>query len=135
MADWLMKTEPEAYSFEQLQKDGKTVWDGVRNFQARNNLKLMKVDDRVFIYHSMSDKAVVGIAKVSKAHYPDPTDNEKGQWVVVDIKPVKKLKSPITLEMIKEDAKLSKMPLVKQSRLSVMPITKAEGDRLEKLGG
>lgn len=135
MADWLMKTEPEAYSFERLQKEGKTVWDGVRNFQARNNMKLMKKGDRVFIYHSMSDKAVVGLATVSKEHYPDPTDNEKGQWVVVDIKPVKKLKSPITLEMIKEDAKLSKMPLVKQSRLSVMPITKAEGDRLEKLGG
>ncbi len=134
MSDWLMKTEPEAYSFEQLQKDGKTVWDGVRNFQARNNMKLMKKGDRVFIYHSMSDKAVVGIATVSREHYPDPTDNEKGQWVVVDIKPVKKLKQPITLEDIKADPKLASMPLVKQSRLSVMPITKAEADRLEKLG-
>ena len=131
---WLMKSEPGEYSFDDLLHDKKTRWDGVRNFQARNNLKAMAIDDRVLIYHSISDKAVVGEAKVSRAFYPDPTDNEKGQWVVVDIVPVRKFKTPVTLDQIKLEKPLAGIALIKQSRLSVMPLTKTEFDHLLKLG-
>jgi predicted RNA-binding protein with PUA-like domain len=131
---WLAKSEPEAYSWAQLVKDGKTAWTGVRNFQARNNLRAMKQGDPVFFYHSVSDKQVVGLARVAGEFYPDPTAKE-GDWICVDLEPVKPLKSPITLEAIKADAVLKEMPLVKQSRLSVTPLTKAQADRLLKLGG
>ena len=122
---WLMKTEPSTYSWDDLVKDKKTVWDGVRNFQARNNLGAMKKGDRAFIYHSMSDKAIVGIAKISKEGYPDPKDKD---WVVVDIVPEKKFKKPITLSDVKSNKKLQQMVLVRNSRLSVQPVREEEFD-------
>src|SRR6478609_7521080 len=101
---WLMKTEPSTYSWEDLVRDKKTGWDGVRNFQARNNLKAMKKGDIAFFYHSMDDKAIIGLAKVTKEFYPDPTDEE---WVAVEFAPVKKLKNPVTLAMVKGNKKLT----------------------------
>jgi predicted RNA-binding protein with PUA-like domain len=133
MQYWMMKTEPGEFSFEDLMRDGKTVWDGVRNYQARNNLKAMKQGDQVLIYHSVTEKAVVGIAEVSREHYPDPKDNPKQDWVVVDIVPVRLLKRRISLGEIKETPALSGLPLIKQSRLSVMPLSKADFDALVKL--
>jgi predicted RNA-binding protein with PUA-like domain len=131
---WLVKSEPEAYAWAQLVKDGKTAWTGVRNFQARNNLRAMKNGDAVFFYHSVSDKQVVGLARVAKEFYPDATATE-GDWSCVDLEPVKPLKNPVTLETIKTDAGLKEILLVKQSRLSVMPLTKVQAERLLKLGG
>ena len=125
MNHWLMKTEPSTYSWEDLMRDKKTGWDGVRNYQARNNLKAMKKGDLVFIYHSMDDKAIVGIAKITKENYPDPKDNE---WVAVEIAPVKKLKKPVTLAQIKADKRFTNMALVKSSRLSVQPVRAEEFD-------
>ena len=125
MNHWLMKTEPSTYSWEDLMRDKKTGWDGVRNYQARNNLKAMKKGDLVFIYHSMDDKAIVGIAKITKENYPDPKDNE---WVAVEIAPVKKLKKPVTLAQIKADKRFTNMALVKSSRLSVQPVKAEEFD-------
>lgn len=122
---WLMKTEPGTYSWDDLTKDKKTTWDGVRNFQARNNLNAMKNGDRAFIYHSMSDKSIIGIAKIVKAGYPDPKDKD---WVVVDIAPEKKLKKPISLADVKANKKLQNMVLVKNSRLSVQPVREEEFD-------
>lgn len=122
---WLMKTEPSVYSWEDLLKDKKTGWEGVRNFQARNNLKAMKKGDKVFIYHSMDDKAIVGIAKVTKEFYPDPTDTE---WVAVEVAPEKKIKNPVTLAQVKADKRLANMALVKVSRLSVQPVKPEEFD-------
>jgi predicted RNA-binding protein with PUA-like domain len=130
---WLVKSEPEAYSWTQFVKDGKAAWTGVRNFQARNNLRAMKKGDVVFFYHSVTDKQVVGVAKVVKEFYPDATA-EEGDWSCVDLAPEKPLKNPITLETIKTDAVLKDMPLVKQSRLSVTPLTKVQAERLLKLG-
>lgn len=130
---WLVKSEPEAYSWTQFLKDGKTAWTGVRNFQARNNLRAMKKGDCVFFYHSVTDKQVVGVAKVVKEFYPDATA-EEGDWSCVDLAPEKPLKNPVTLDTIKTDAVLKDMPLVKQSRLSVTPLTKAQAERLLKLG-
>ena len=126
---WLAKSEPEAYAWSQLVKDGKTAWTGVRNFQARNNLRAMKQGDPVFFYHSVSEKQIVGLAKVAKEFYPDATAKE-GDWSCVDIAPVKALVKPVTLETIKTDKILKAMPLVKQSRLSVTPLTKEQYDRL-----
>jgi predicted RNA-binding protein with PUA-like domain len=120
---WMVKQEPEAYSFDDLVAEGKTDWTGVRNFQARNNLKAMKKGDKVFFYHSVTEKAVVGIAEVSKEAYPDPTDEK---WIAVEIKPVKKVKKPVTLEAVKANAALANIALVRQSRLSVIPLTKDE---------
>jgi predicted RNA-binding protein with PUA-like domain len=134
MNHWLAKSEPEAYSWSQLVQDGQTAWTGVRNFQARNNLRAMKKGDLVFFYHSVSDKQVVGLARVAREFYPDPTATE-GDWSCVDLAPVKPLRSPVTLEAIKADAVLKEMPLVKQSRLSVTPLTPAQAKRLLKLGG
>jgi predicted RNA-binding protein with PUA-like domain len=122
---WLMKTEPGTYSFSDLLKDKKTTWDGVRNFQARNNLKAMKKGDMVFIYHSMDDKAVVGIGKISKEHFTDPRDKD---WVAVEVAAGKQLKNPVTLAQIKADKRLSDMVLVRNSRLSVQPVRKEEFD-------
>ena len=120
---WLVKQEPEAYSFDDLVRDRCTDWTGVRNFQARNNLRQMKAGDRVLFYHSGEQKAVVGVAQVAKSAYPDPTDPA---WVAVDIKPVKPLRAPVPLTTIKAQPKLADMLLVRQSRLSVMPVTKEE---------
>lgn len=127
---WLMKTEPGTFSWDDLVRDKKTGWDGVRNFQARNNLKAMKKGDEAFIYHSNDDKAVIGIAKITKEGYPDPKDNE---WIAVEIAPVKKLKKPITLAQIKADKRLSNMVLVKSSRLSVQPVKSEEFDLIVSL--
>jgi len=122
---WLVKTEPEEYSFYDLLKAGNVVWDGVRNYQARNNLKAMKVEDKVLVYHSGEKKEIVGIAKVVKEHFFDPKD-KTNTWVVVKLEPVKELKQPVTLNEIKSNKALSSMPLIKQSRLSVMPVTESE---------
>jgi predicted RNA-binding protein with PUA-like domain len=122
---WLVKSEPETYSWDDLVRDKKTTWDGVRNFQARSNLKAMKKGDVVFFYHTGDEKAIVGTASVAKEHYADPTDNE---WVVVDISAGKKLKKPVTLAQIKANKRLSDMVLVKASRLSVQPVKQEEFD-------
>src|SRR5215211_8078531 len=118
MAHWLVKSEPLKYSFDQFQKDGQTFWDGVRNYAARNHLKTMKKGDEVFFYHSNEGLEIVGIAKVVKEAYQDPTTDEEA-WVVVDLKPVKKLKQPVTLKQIKADERLKDMDLLRLSRLSV----------------
>ena len=131
---WLAKSEPEAYSWAQLVKDGKTAWTGVRNFQARNNLRAMKKGDAVFFSHSVSEKQIVGLARVAKEFYPDATATE-GDWSCVNLEPVKPLKNPVSLEIIKADVLLKAMPLVKQSRLSVTPLTKTQAERILKLGG
>jgi predicted RNA-binding protein with PUA-like domain len=116
---WLVKTEPETFSWDDLAREKKTVWDGVRNFQARTNLKSMKKDDTVFIYHTGDEKAIIGLAKIVKEAYPDPKDKD---WVVVEISADKKLKKPVSLAQIKSTKKLSNMVLVKASRLSVQPV-------------
>lgn len=135
---WLVKTEPDVYSFEQLIRDKKTHWNGVRNFQARNNLKLMKQKDLVLVYHSQGPKSVVGLAEVVKEFYPDKAvkaDDPKGEWVMVDLAAVEKFPHEVSLSQIKGDTLLSKMALVKQSRLSVMPVTKEEFCKVLALGG
>jgi predicted RNA-binding protein with PUA-like domain len=132
MNHWLVKQEPEDYSWDDLVRDGKTQWTGVRNFQARNNLKQMAVGDHVFFYHSGKEKSVVGIAEVAKAAYPDPTSGDPS-WVAVDIKPVKRLPQPVSLADIKANKKLGNFLLVRQSRLSVMPVTKEEFETIVKM--
>ena len=127
MSYWLVKTEPEEYSFNDFISDTNVVWDGVRNYQARNNLKAMRKGDKVLVYHSGKIKEIVGIAEVIKEHYLDPND-KSNTWVVVELKAVNKLKKTITLNQIKHEKSLSNMPLLKQSRLSVMPITKNQYD-------
>jgi len=131
---WLLKTEPETFSWDDLVKQGKSMWDGVRNYQARNNLRKMKTGDTVFFYHSVKNPAIVGLAEVVKEHYPDPTAKE-GDWSVVEVKPLKKLKREVSLAEIKQNPVLSEMVLVKSSRLSVQPVTEAEyGIVLEMAG-
>lgn len=122
---WLMKTEPGTFSWDDLVRDKKAVWDGVRNFQARNNLKAMEKGDLAFIYHSMEDKAIVGIAEITREHFPDPKDKD---WAAVEIKPVKKLKNAVNLAAIKGEKRLAEMVLVKNSRLSVQPVKNTEFD-------
>jgi predicted RNA-binding protein with PUA-like domain len=122
---WLVKQEPTAYSWDDFVCDGGTAWTGVRNFQARNNLKAMSKGDRVLFYHSGEGKEVVGIATVAREAYPDPTADEDG-WVCVDLKPVKPLKQPVTLAQIKADPALAAVPLIRHTRLSVMPLTAGE---------
>ncbi len=129
---WLVKSEPDAYSWERFVKEGKTMWEGVRNYQARNNLKEMKKGDLVLFYHSVSAKEVMGIAKVVKEYYPDPTANDD-RWVVVDLVPVDALSKTVKLEQIKKDDRLENIALVKQSRLSVMPLKKDEFDIILQL--
>ena len=131
---WLVKSEPASYSWENFLKEGKTNWTGVRNFQARNNLRAMKKGDHVFFYHSVTGKQIVGLAKVTKAAYPDPTAKE-GDWSAVDLAPLKALKSPIALDKIKTDPVLSKMALVRNSRISVTPVSGAEHKRILELAG
>ncbi len=127
---WLVKQEPEKYSFDDLLKDKKTVWDGVRNYQARNNLREMKAGDQILFYHSVSEKAVVGLAEISRENFPDPNDEK---WLAVEIKPVEKFKKPVTLDEIKNEKTLENIALIKQSRLSVMPLTKKEFEKVLKL--
>lgn len=134
MSYWLVKSEPFKYSFEQLEKDKQTFWDGVRNYAARNHLKAMKKGDEVFFYHSNEGLEIVGIAKVAKEHYPDPTADDD-TWVVVDLKPHKKLKNPVNLEQIKSDKRLADMALVRLGRLSVQPVTEKEWKIVMELAG
>jgi len=132
MNHWIVKQEPEAYSWTDFLKDGRAAWTGVRNFQARNNLRSMKKGDPVFYYHSVSEKQIVGVARVAGEAYPDPTA-EEGDWVCVDLVPVKPLTRPVTLEAIKNDSAVKDMLMVKNSRLSVAPLTKAQFDRLMEM--
>jgi predicted RNA-binding protein with PUA-like domain len=129
---WLVKQEPEDYSWDDLVRDKKTAWTGVRNFQARNNLRNMKTGDAVLFYHSGKDKCVVGIAEVAKAAYPDPTADDDS-WIAVDIKPVKPLAKPVSLGDIRGNAKLRNLLLVRQSRLSVMPVSNEDFDEILKM--
>ena len=132
MKYWLVKSEPEAYSWAQFVKDSKTAWTGVRNFAARLNLRAMKKGDLVCFYHSVSEKQIVGLARVIKEAYSDPTATD-GDWSCVDLEPVKPLKHPVTLEVIKADKALKDMKLLKQSRLSVSPLTPGEFARILEL--
>jgi predicted RNA-binding protein with PUA-like domain len=134
---WLVKSEPEAYSFAQFVRDKKTNWTGVRNFAARNFLRAMAKGDEVFFYHSMTDKAVVGLATVTKTAFADPTvePDEKGEWSCVELKAGASLAKPVTLAQIKSTPALSKMEILRQSRLSVVPVTAREAATLRKLGG
>ena len=130
---WLVKPEPETYSWDNFVEDGVTAWTGVRNFTARNNLRAMQKDDLVFFYHSGEGKQVVGVARVEKEAYPDPTAKE-GDWVCVDLAPVQAVKKPVSLATIKADRTLKEMPLVRLSRLSVSPLTEAQFNRVLELG-
>lgn len=131
---WLVKSEPSAYSWQQFLKDKRTMWEGVRNYQARNNLRRMNKGDLVLFYHSVTSKEVVGIAEVIRPHYPDPTAKDGKDWVVVDLKPVKELPRPVHLKQIKADARLENLALVKQARLSVLPLRPEEFDAIVEMG-
>ena len=130
---WMVKQEPETYSWTDFVNDGRTDWSGVRNYQARNNLREMKNGDRVLFYHSGKDKAVVGLAEVVKSAYKDPTADDP-QWVAVDLKPIKPFATPVLLAAIRYDKRLSQLPLIRQSQLSVMPLTKDEFDVIITMG-
>jgi predicted RNA-binding protein with PUA-like domain len=132
MAHWLVKSEPFKYGWEQFEKDGQTHWDGVRNYAARNFLKSMKKGDEVFYYHSNEGLEIVGIAKVAKEAYQDPTTEEEA-WVAVDLKPYKKLKNPVTLQQVKQEKRLQNMALLRLSRLSVQPVTDSEWEVILEL--
>lgn len=134
MAYWLVKSEPDAYSWEQLVKDKQTDWTGIRNYAARNHLKAMKKGDEVLYYHSNEGLAIVGIAKVAKEAYQDPTTTDEA-WVAVDLKPHKKLKTPVSLDSIKKDKRLADMALVRIGRLSVQPVTEKEWKVIMELAG
>ena len=132
MKYWLLKSEPNTWSWYDQVKDSPSMWDGVRNYQARNNLMEMKKNDLCFFYHSVNEKSVVGIVKVVKEHYPDPTDEMK-KFVVVDVKAIRKLKNPVSLKRIKDNKNLGNIALIKQSRLSVMPLKKSEWQTILKM--
>jgi predicted RNA-binding protein with PUA-like domain len=134
MRYWLLKSEPSAYSWDQLVKDGRTNWSGVRNFQAANNLKAMKNGDRAFFYHSNEGLDIVGIVEVVKEAYPDPSDKQ-GRFVMVDVRAVQPVKAPVTLAAIKAEPKLADLALVKQSRLSVVPVAAEEWRIICKMAG
>jgi predicted RNA-binding protein with PUA-like domain len=130
MQYWLVKTEPDTYSWDTLVKEKKGVWDGVRNFQARSNMKSMKKGDLVFVYHTGEEKSIVGLAKVASEPYPEPKDSD---WVAVDLTPEKKLKKAVSLAQVKADKKLANMVLVRASRLSVQPVKQEEFDYIVEL--
>jgi predicted RNA-binding protein with PUA-like domain len=130
---WLVKQEPSSYSWSDFVGEGQTAWTGVRNYTARNNLRKMQKSDEVLFYHSGEDKAVVGIAMVTRPAYLDPTAKE-GDWSAVDVAPIKSLRRPVTLRQIKSDPRLKQTPLIRQSRLSVMPLTAAEFRTIVKIG-
>ena len=134
MKHWMVKQEPDSYPWEQFVRDKGTAWTGVRNFQARNNLRAMRRGDEVFYYHSVTGKCVVGVATVVREAYPDPTANE-GDWSCVDLKPLRACRTPVELEQIKAEPGLRDIPLLRQSRLSVMPLAASEAKILRKLGG
>ena len=133
-AHWLVKSEPDTYSFEDLQRDGKTVWDGVRNFAAAGHLKAMKVGDQVLFYHSQEGKDVVGVAQVAKEAFPDTSD-PTGKFVAVELTPVRKLPRPVTLAEMKATPALSDMAMLRQGRLSVSPVSDAEWATILKMAG
>lgn len=133
MNHWLVKSEPFKYSWEQFNKDGRTFWDGVRNYQARNNLRAMKEGDLVLFYHSNEGKNVVGVAKIVKEAYQDPTTPDPN-WVVVDLVPLESLKNPVTLAQIKAEESLADISLVRQGRLSVMPLKAEHFDKILEMG-
>jgi predicted RNA-binding protein with PUA-like domain len=134
MSYWLVKSEPSQYCWDQFVKDGKTFWDGVRNYAARNNLRDMKKGDEVFFYHSNEGLEIVGIAKVAKEAYQDPTTEETA-WLVVDLKPVKKIKKPVSLQQIKEDGRLNDMDLLRLGRLSVQQVKEEEWKIVMQMAG
>ncbi len=132
MQHWLVKQEPEAYSWDDFVRDGKTDWTGVRNYQARNNLQKMKTGDLVFFYHSVQSRTVVGIAKVTREAFPDPTADDP-RWIAVELQPVRPLKNPVSLDEIKQTPALADVALIKQSRLSVMPLKPDEYETILRL--
>ncbi len=134
MAHWLIKSEPEVYSWDQLNKDKITRWDGIRNYAARNHLRAMKKGDSIFFYHSNKGTEIVGIASVAKEAYQDPTSTDPA-WLAVDVKPLKKLKIPVSLDQVKKEKKLAGMALVRIGRLSVQPVTDEEWQIIMKMGG
>ena len=136
MSRWLIKSEPHVYSFMNLQNDGKTSWDGVRNYEARNNLRAMKKGDLALYYHSNVGKEIVGIARVTRTAYPDPTapKDENATWVSVEVAPVKAFARPVSLAAVKASKKLANIALVKRSRISVVPVTDAEFDEICQMG-
>ncbi|MCL6524562.1 MAG: EVE domain-containing protein [Thermoflavifilum sp.] len=134
MAKWLVKSEPFVYSWEQFVQDGSTCWDGVRNYQARNNLQAMQKGDEVFFYHSNEGLAIVGIARVIRTAYPDPTSDDS-RWVAVDLEPVRPLPKPVSLAEMKADPRLRHLALLRQPRLSVCPVTESEWQAILSLGG
>ncbi len=134
MQHWLVKQEPESYAWETFVKDGRTTWDGVRNYQARNNLNAMRAGDAVLFYASVTTKAVLGIAEVAREAFPDPSAGAGENWTAVELKVVRALANPVMLDRIKADPALAGIALLRQSRLSVMPLGKAEFDRIVKLG-
>jgi predicted RNA-binding protein with PUA-like domain len=134
MRYWLLKSEPSAYSWDQLVKDGRTNWSGVRNFQAANNLKAMKTGDKAFFYHSNEGLDIVGIVEIVKEAYPDPTDKQ-GRFAMVDVRPLQPVKTPVTLAAIKAEPRLAEIQVLKQSRLSLPAITEAEWKIVCKMGG
>ncbi|HVI31845.1 EVE domain-containing protein [Phenylobacterium sp.] len=134
MAHWLVKSEPNTYSFEDLRRDGRTVWDGVRNNAAALHLKAMKTGDEVLFYHSQEGLAVVGVARVSKEAFPDASD-PSGRFVAVELEPVRPLKAPVSLGQMKAEPPLAEMAMVRQSRLSVSPVTDAEWAAILRMAG
>lgn len=135
MHHWLMKTEPGEFAFEDLEREGQTCWDGVRNHLAQRHLRAMAVGDAVLIYHSVGPKCVVGVARVSRTAYPDPTAEPGAPWMAVEVQPAYRLPTPVTLAVIKQTPELSDIPLIRQSRLSVMPLTAQAFGQLLALGG
>ena len=135
MAHWLIKSEPDVYPFKRLQKDRKTSWSGVRNYEARNNLHAMKEGDLALFYHSNIGKEIVGVARVIRSAYADPTAPKEEDWSAVDVAPVMALSTPVGLDAIKQSAKLRTMALVKKSRISVLPVTESEYAEVLRLGG
>lgn len=134
MHHWLLKSEPDAYSWDDLARDGEGVWDGVRNFMARNNLRAMRKGDLALFYHSVRGKEVVGICQIAEEHFPDPTADD-GDWSAVRVAPVRKLPVPVTLAMIKDEPALRDIAMLKYNRLSVVPLTEAEYARIVEMGG
>jgi predicted RNA-binding protein with PUA-like domain len=134
MAYWLFKSEPGAWSWDDQVKEGAAEWDGIRNYQADNNMKAMKIGDKAFFYHSIKEKQVVGVVEIVKEHYPDHTD-PKGRFGMVDVKAVCPVKTPVTLEDVRNEPSLSELALIRQSRLSVMPVTAKEWKQICKMAG
>jgi predicted RNA-binding protein with PUA-like domain len=130
---WLVKSEPFKYSWDRFVRDGSTYWDGVRNYEARNNLRAMRKGDLALFYHSGEGKEIVGVARVTHGSYPDPTADDE-QWVVVDVKPLTPLEQPVSLKRIKSDPALAQIQLIRRARLSVVPVMRAEFDRILRLG-